>query len=77
MTEDMTGPALSGSIKRFDYDTLKFARYIRHPETYLHPEKDKRMILLHEQYGKMPKPVYENLTLDEVKSILLYIERNY
>jgi hypothetical protein len=77
MTEDMTGPALEGALKRFDGDTLKFFRYVKNQEEYLQTEKDKRMIALNKEWWGMSKPTNEDLTLNELKSILLYIERRY
>ncbi len=77
MTEDMTGPALEGALKRFDGDTLKLFRYVKNQAKYLQTEKDKRMIALNEEWSKMAKPPNEELTLNELKSILLYIEKKY
>ncbi len=77
MTEDMTGPALEGALKRFDGDTLKIFRYVKNQEKYLQTEKDKRMIAMNKEWWEMSKPTNEDLTLNELKSILLYIEKKY
>lgn len=77
MTDDMTGPALEGTLKRFDGDTLKIFRYIKNQAEYLQTEKDKRMIALNKEWSEMSKPPNEDLTLNELKSILLYIEKKY
>lgn len=77
MTDDLTGPALYGAFKRFDSDTLKIFRYLKDPAKYLATENDQRMILLHEEFGKMTKPRDNNLSNNELQSILLFIERIY
>ena len=77
MKDDMAGPALEGVFKRIDSDTLKLFEYVKNPEKYLQTKKDKRMILLHKQFGISAKPTNEDLTLNELKSILLYIEKRY
>jgi len=73
MNQDMAGPALKGAIKRFNNDTIKFARYLMDQENYLITENDKRIILIHENF-KIKKPKYEKLTINDIKSIIEYIE---
>ena len=77
MKDDMVGPALGGAIKRFNYDTLRFASYVKNPEMYLQNTRDIRLESLHQKNGGMKKPAYESLTLNEVKSIIMYIETKY
>lgn len=77
MKNDLTGPALGGALKRFDNDTIKFASYLRNQENYLFTENDKRILLMHNEFDNVKKPVYDELTMNEIKSIIEYIETIY
>jgi hypothetical protein len=75
MIDDLTGPALSGSISRFGNDTSRYFEYVKSPHLYLLKELDARVVSLHKEFGEVEKPGFEGLTQNELKSILLYVDR--
>jgi len=77
MKQDMTGPALKGAIRRFNNDTIKFTKYLIDQENYLITENDERILLMHDKFMKIKKPKYEELTINDAKSIIKYIEKIY
>ena len=77
MKDDLTGPALKGAIRRFNNDTIQFAKYLINQENYLSSENDHRILLLHERFEKIQKPKYRELSMNDIKSIIEYIEKIY
>ncbi len=77
MKDDLTEPALEGAILRFNQDTTKFANYIHDQELYLKTSNDQRVLSIHKKFGQMKKPKYEELNMNEIKSIIAYIEVVY
>lgn len=77
MKDDLTGPALEGAILRFNQDTTKFANYIHNQELYLKTSYDQRVLSIHKNFGQIKKPKYEELNMNEIKSIITYIEAIY
>ena len=74
MKDDLTGPALSGTVERWKNDTSKIINYLRNPEKYFRNNPSKRMIDLHKKFGKVPKPIMDELTLEQLNAIIIYIE---
>jgi len=77
MKDDMTGPALNDFVRRWDNDTLRILKYIRNPIQYFKNNPSKRMVDLHRDFGRVNKPIMQDLTLEQVKSLIEYIELRY
>lgn len=73
MSRDMTGPALKGVFERFSRDTFKLYAYIKNPQNFIDTTRDQRLINLHEN-SLFIKPEFPNLSLNELKSIIAFIE---
>lgn len=77
MKSDMTGPALSGAIKRFDYDTISFLEYVQNTSLYLDTKTDERLLELQKCWSMQNAHNFEQLTQTEIVAIIQYIEMRY
>ncbi len=75
MKSDMTGPALGGAFKRGwnDRDTLGLQTYLNNPRAYIDSGKNPYMVELDKTWNS-EKNAFPDLTLEEVKALLYYIE---
>lgn len=73
MKTKATGPALSGVIKRFEYDTLKFANFVISHGKYLDTVKDEGVERIRIKYGISDKIIKSKITVNEIISVLEYI----
>lgn len=74
MKRDMTGPGLHGSIKNFANDTIKYKSYITDTDNFLLKYEDIRLNQLKDEYQFKWEHNFLNLSLDDVKSLIIYIE---
>jgi mono/diheme cytochrome c family protein len=74
MKDDLTGPALDDVMLRWENDTTALLNYLKNAGEYFSGQPSKRMMELHNQFGNFKKPSFEELSLEDVKSILSYIE---
>ena len=74
MVSDATGPALQGSLSRWNNDTVAIWNYLKDPNVYMEQSKDPWVQKLHSEYEIIIKPEFKSLTFDETKAILSYIE---
>ena len=76
MKDDLTGPALGGVTERWaGRDTLLFA-WIRNSQAVI-ADGDKYSVELYEKWNKTLMNPFPNLTDDDIKSILLYVDGQY
>ena len=76
MKKEMTGPALSGSLNRWNRDTTQLQLYFSDSPTYLDSSSNPRLIALKEKW----KPTVSHqfrFTMQEVKDIMGYVEGIY
>ena len=74
METDATGPALKGSIKRWDYDTLALVQYLINPSAFFINNPQHRIIELNANFGGQKKNNHKHLNHEQIKAILAYIE---
>jgi len=73
MKDDLTGPALGGVTKRWkEYPAEDLYNYIRNPQQLVR-EKHPRAVEI-SNFSASSMTNFPNLSNDEIKSILLYIE---
>lgn len=76
MKDDMTGPALQGSLNQWNRDSVQLKLYFSDSPAYLDTTKDARLIALKEKW----KPTISHgfrFTVQEVKDIMSYVEGQY
>ncbi|MEM1326361.1 MAG: cytochrome c [Bacteroidota bacterium] len=73
MVTDATGPALADMMKHWNYDTLALFSYIQNAAKYMEHHPDSRIIQVHDEYQQVTKPVYKNLTLEDLEAIVAYV----
>jgi mono/diheme cytochrome c family protein len=71
--KDATGPALKGSLARWNNDTNRLWAFIRNPKEAL-KEKDPRVNAMFEKYKPTIMTAFPMLTNDELKDLFYYIE---
>ncbi len=75
MKEDLTGPVLHGSIKRFNNDTLAYLSFVKNSGQYLAKGHDERIRRLFNEWAKSicgpPRPHFDK---EDIKAIIAYIE---
>ncbi len=76
MTKDMTGPALSGSMKRWSRDTTQLQLYFSNSPAYLDTTTDLRLIELRENWKPTLSHKFQ-LSMQEVKDIMSYVKGSY
>ncbi len=74
MKSDLTGPALGGAIERWKNDTTQILKYLNDPEVYIDTTKNQQLLKVDKKFGKSVQPKFPDLTLNEVKSLIFYIE---
>lgn len=72
MFSNSTGPALGVSIHLWENDTLNLLNYLNDSEDYFSTQKDMRLMTVKKSYG-FKNSHKNNLSLEELKQILLYI----
>lgn len=69
---DLTGPALSGVLARWNNDTAKLVRFVHNSQKVIR-EGDAYANELYEKWSKTQMPANTHLSETEVRSILDYI----
>lgn len=78
MKSDLTGPALSGVERRWaKYPKKDLYNYIRNSQAMTHKEKHPKAIELWSEWQPTIMNNFPNLTDNQIKSTLLYIEDSY
>lgn len=75
MRADMTGPALSGVLQRWDGDKTKLYSFIRNSQAYIANENDAYAITLFDEWNKSVMQSFPELTNEDIDSILDYIDK--
>jgi len=73
MVSSAIGPPLAEAWKNFNKDTVQYFQYLTNREAYLTSYNDKRILKLYEEYGFVQKPNFSTLTMDDIKSLIMYI----
>jgi len=77
MKADLTGPALGGSIKRLNNDTIAYLSFVQNSGAYIAKGHDKRIVQLYEDHERSVMQAFPNLTKEDIKAIIAYIETRY
>jgi hypothetical protein len=75
MQKDMTGPALEGSLNRWNRDSTQIQLYLSDSPTNLDTTTNPRLIDLRENWKPTISHKYQ-LSMQEVKDIMSYTEGN-
>ncbi len=75
MQKDMTGPALEGSLNRWNRDSTQIQLYLSDSPAYLDTTTNPRLIDLRENWKPTISHKYQ-LSMQEVKDIMSYVEGN-
>ena len=67
------GPALSGVVDKYDGDYEWLIAWIKN-NTKLIAQGDERALAIYNEYGQQPMNVFENLSDDQITSILMWVE---
>ena len=74
MRDDLTGPALSGTLERWkDYPQGDLYQWIRNSQ-YLIQEKHPRALLLWKDWNQIAMNSFPNLSDEDIEALLVYIE---
>ncbi len=71
VSKDKNGPALAGSMQRWNNDTAKLVSYIRNSQAMI--ATDPYAQKLYKDWSNMVMPAFPNLSDGEIKDILEYI----
>ncbi len=71
IAQDKNGPALAGSMQRWNNDTAKLASYIRNSQEVI--KTDPYAQKLYKDWSNMVMPAFPHLSDGEIKDILEYI----
>lgn len=71
VSKDKNGPALAGSIERWNNDTAKLVSYIKNSQEII--KTDPYAAKLYKDWSNMVMPPFPHLTDGEIKDILEYI----
>ena len=72
MVSNSTGPGLGVSIQLWENDTLSLLNYLNDSEDYFSTQRDMRLMTVKKSYG-LKNSHKNNLSLEELRQILLYI----
>lgn len=73
IAQDKNGPALAGSMQRWNNDTAKLVSYIRNSQEVI--KTDPYAQKLYKDWSNMVMPAFPQLSDGEIKDILEYIGR--
>ena len=71
VAKDKNGPALAGSMQRWDNDTARLIAYIKNSQAVI--AEDAYAAKLYKDWNNMVMPSFPNLSDGEIKEILEYI----
>ncbi len=77
MRADMTGPALGGSFRRFNNDTMAYLSFVQNSGAYIAKGHDERIVQLFEDWDKSVMQAFPNLSKEDIKAIIAYTEAMY
>jgi len=73
MTDDWSGPALKGSLYRWNKDSIQLQTYFSDSQYYLDTTSDSRLISLREKWKPMFSHKYK-FSIQEVKDVMSYVD---
>jgi mono/diheme cytochrome c family protein len=77
MHTDATGLALADMMRKWNQDTLALFSYIQNAALYFEQHPESRIANIHEK-EKIIKPIYQDqLTHDDLKAIIAYVEARH
>ncbi len=74
MNDKSIGPALAGSMQRWDNDTSRIAKFIRNSQESI-SLGDARAKQVYEENNKSPMPPMPHLTDNDINALIDYINK--
>ncbi len=75
MKDDLTGPALGHTLKTWNNQIDSIKAYLHNPQQFLATTQMSHVKEVHERFGRMVHPAYEDLTDEEFQAILAYTQK--